>query len=69
MLTLWGPLAIDFKYEPGQIVGFKYVKVSDFGGKSINCSEDSILVFEPQHPRTQIIQKWYDDTKNKKDLI
>lgn len=35
------------------VVAFKNAKVSDFNGKTLNCSDESTdFMIEPNHPRT-----------------
>lgn len=59
IVTLWGTLANQHRYEVGQIIAFKNASISDFGGKSINCGDDRTqIIFEPNHPRTLLLQKW-----------
>jgi len=44
----------------GQILAIKNARVSEFGGKSLNCGDDhSLLYIEPNHQRTIDLQKWY----------
>lgn len=39
-ITLWGGLTNMFDLQVGQILGIKCARVSDFGGKSLNCGDD-----------------------------
>ena len=51
-MTLWGCLGSDFEYAEGQIMAVKNARVSDYGGKSLNCGDGSSQIFmDPVHPR------------------
>ena len=39
-VTLWGAAALTPDIEAGRVAAFRGVKVSDFGGRSLNCGED-----------------------------
>lgn len=52
-VTMWGALGSQFDFQRGQVVAIKNAKVSEFQGKSLNCSdENTFFFFEPNHPRT-----------------
>lgn len=58
--TLWGNLANMFDLQIGQVFAIKNARVSDYGGKSLNCGDDTSTVYiEPDHFRTIDLQRWY----------
>ena len=58
--ALWGNLASMFDMQVGQVIALKNAKVSDYGGKSLNTSDDSSSVYiEPDHIRTVELQRWH----------
>jgi replication factor A1 len=59
-ITMWGSIANNIAYEKGQVLAVKNAKVSDFGGKSLNCGDESSYVtICPPHPRSDKLIQWY----------
>ena len=54
-LCIWGDFAnkFDLGQDEHPVVAIKRVTVSDFGGKSLNCNEDSQVLTSPPHYRTK----------------
>lgn len=49
MATLWGGLASDARVVPGAVLAIKGAKVSDYGGKSLNVSQEQCTMeFDPK---------------------
>jgi replication factor A1 len=44
-LTLWGELCDSVSFTVGQVLAVKAAKVSEFGGRSLNCSMDHASLF------------------------
>ena len=60
MATLWGEIAGDEKITVGQIIAAKGVKVSEYGGKSLNIDSGCVLEFSPQEEeRFHQLSFWY----------
>ncbi|CDW83120.1 replication protein a 70 kda dna-binding subunit [Stylonychia lemnae] len=58
--SLWGSLCNLYSYDVGSILGIKNSRVSDYGGKSLNCGDDhSTLYINPRHKRTDQLMNWY----------
>lgn len=59
-IALWGGLANMFDLQVGQVLAVRGARVSDYGGKSLNCGDDHAMIFiEPDHQRTIDLQRWY----------
>ncbi len=69
-VTIWGQTAqITKELKEGMVVAFRNAKISDYNGKSLNCSDDATgICIEPNHPRTLALQKWYAFLDNAKSL-
>ena len=51
-VTLWGSIAHNPDLEVGKIIALKNSRVSEFGGRSLNCGDDHTGVYiDPDHPR------------------
>ena len=47
--------------EVGNILAVKGAKVSDYGGKSLNISNDCLIEINPEdQPRYHEVYKWYN---------
>jgi len=59
-VTMWGSLSNLMNYEIGQVLAIKNAKVSDYGGKSLNCGDDTSAIYlNPSHPRTNQLLNWH----------
>ena len=47
----------------------KSIRISNYGGKSLNCLEESTIVIEPKIPRANIIKKWYKTFSENEDKL
>lgn len=67
MATLWGTLAHARQIIAGTVMAIKGAKVSDYGGKSLNISEQACVIqFNPiDQPRAAELAAWYE--QNGKD--
>lgn len=67
MATLWGSLAHARQVIEGTVMAIKGAKVSDYGGKSLNISEQACVIqFDPvDQPRSAELATWY--AQNGKD--
>ena len=63
--TCWGGLACSDDLREGVVMAVKGAKVSDYGGKSLNISEDGCgIEYDPKmQERTHELIKWWDDYK------
>jgi replication factor A1 len=59
-LTLWGATAQDASYEWASqpLVGFKGVKIGDYGGRSLSLLHSGTMVFAPDHPDATALRDW-----------
>ena len=57
--TIWGEQASRSDIEVGSIIAIRGAKVSDYGGKSLNIS-DQIVVNPVQEQRYRDLTKWYN---------
>jgi replication factor A1 len=61
-LTLWGEFA-DMPFYEGTVALFKGLKVSDFGGKSLNNGFSGSVALDAdaqaRHPRAAVLARWY----------
>jgi replication factor A1 len=61
MATFWGEVAQMNGLEIGSILAIKGAKVSEYGGKSLNVSNDSTLELNPdEQPRYHELYEWYN---------
>ena len=59
--TFWGECGQMQGLEVGNILAIKSAKVSDYGGKSLNISNDCLIEVNPDdQPRYHEIYKWYN---------
>jgi len=59
-VCFWGDLATTINYDNHPVVAIKNAKVSDYGQKSLNSNEDSIVLLEPMIERTNALRQWYE---------
>ncbi|KAL5596839.1 hypothetical protein BROUX41_006477 [Berkeleyomyces rouxiae] len=59
-VTVWGKTAAAFDGQPEQVVAFKGVKVSDFGGKSLSLLNSGSISLDPDHETAHRLKGWYD---------
>jgi replication factor A1 len=59
-LTLWGEKAEseNFNWHEHPVVGFKSVKISDYGGKSLGCLNSTNVIVEPDAPEAVQLFEW-----------
>ena len=60
-LCIWGDFAnkFDLGFDEHPVVAIKRCSVSDFGGKSLNCHEESQILVNPQVKRCRELSDWY----------
>ena len=59
-LTLWGKCATKEEYEEGSILAIRGARVSDYGGKTLNSSDEhSYIYINVDHKRTESLKHWY----------
>jgi replication factor A1 len=61
-LTVWGKTAEGFDTEPGSVVAFKGVKVSDFGGRSLSLLSSGSMNVNPDIDEAYKLKGWYSAT-------
>ena len=61
VLCIWGDFAnkFDLGADEHPVVAIKRVTVSEYGGKSLNCHDDSQVLVNPPHRRTRELSDWY----------
>lgn len=58
-VTLWGDVCEAHDFLVGKIVALKGCRVSEYNGKSLNASSDTMdVIFSPKHPRTLDLEKF-----------
>jgi replication factor A1 len=71
--TLWATQAEEFDGSEHPVIMFKGAKVSDFGGRSLSVTSQTIVQINPDIPEAHAIRGWYDqggsdaETKNLSD--
>lgn len=58
--TVWGKVAESWEMSQDEIVAFKGVKVSDFGGRSLSMLHSSTMSANPDIDEAHILRGWYD---------
>ena len=58
--TIWGKTATAFDARPEQIVAFKGMKVSDFGGRSLSLLSSGTMSIDPDIAEAHRLKGWYD---------
>lgn len=58
--TLWGGEAEEFEGSQFPVVAVKGAKVSDFGGRSLSSTFNSVLVINPDIPEAHTLRGWFD---------
>lgn len=62
-LTVWGKQATtDFTLHGDEIVAFKGLRVSDFGGRSLSVSQSSLMQINPEIPEAYSLKGWYESS-------
>lgn len=59
-LTVWGKVASSFEVAPDEVVAFKGVKVSDFGGRSLSLLSSGSMTVNPDIAHSHKLRGWYD---------
>eukprot|EP00347_Sterkiella_histriomuscorum_P004404 403360589 len=61
-LCIWGDLAnqFDLSIDEHPVIAVKRANLSEFGGRSLNSNEDSQVIVNPSHPRTQQLKHWFN---------
>lgn len=65
--TLWGAEAEGFDGSNFPVLAIKGAKVSDFGGRSLNVSFNSIMNLNPDIPEAHQLRGWYDNVGKNED--
>jgi replication factor A1 len=63
-LTIWGKTASNFDIQPGSVVAFKGVKVSDFGGRSLSLLSSGSMMANPDIDEAHKLKGWWDAQGN-----
>ena len=58
--TLWGSQAESFDPSGNPVVAIKGVKLSDFNGRSLGCSDSSAIAINPDIPQAHKLRGWFD---------
>lgn len=59
-LTIWGTVAQGWDTAPDEIIAFKGVKVSDFGGRTLSTVHSSTMTINPDIDEAHALRGWYD---------
>lgn len=59
-VTIWGETATSFDPTIESVIGFKGVKVSDFGGRSLSLLSSGSMIVDPDIPEAHQLKGWYD---------
>lgn len=59
-LTLWGDTATNFQSEGNPVTVVKSVRISDFGGRSLNATNNSYFVLDPETERSHQLRAWWN---------
>jgi len=54
-VTVWGEQSRKYDFIAGDIIAFTSVRVSDYGGRSINTNAGSSVIVDPKAPDTRRI--------------
>ena len=65
--TLWGAEAEGFDGSKFPVLAIKGAKVSDFGGRSLNVSFNSVMNINPDIPEAHQLRGWYDNFGKNED--
>jgi replication factor A1 len=62
----WAEQAHAFDELPDHpVIACKNIRVTEYGGKSLNQHEDTYLELRPKHPRALELREWYDKIPDK----
>ncbi|KAJ4517178.1 Replication factor A protein 1 [Exophiala dermatitidis] len=59
-MTIWGKTAASLDVQPGSVVVFKGVKVSDFGGRSLSLLSSGSMTANPDMPEAHKLKGWWE---------
>lgn len=59
-ITVWGSHAQHWEAPVEEIVAFKGVKVSDFGGRTLSMQHSSTMTVNPDIDEAHMLRGWYD---------
>lgn len=62
-LTLWNKIAQDFDSSNHPIVACRYLRVSEFNGKSLSLATRGILKINPDIPEVNALSRWYTESR------
>jgi replication factor A1 len=60
--TLWGQQAENFSNIDRPVIALKGARVSDFGGRSISCSDTTAMSVNPDIQEAYKLKGWYETT-------
>jgi len=67
-MTLWGPKA-ENEYEEDGIYAFKMVKVKEYSGKQLNSNDSTVIIKDPDDPRTKELREWRKRAGEESEMI
>lgn len=59
-LTIWGNTAESWEASTDEVIAFKGVKVSDFGGRTLSMVHSSTMTINPDIDEAHTLRGWYD---------
>lgn len=59
-LTIWGAVAQNWETSTDEVIAFKGVKVSDFGGRTLSMVHSSTMTINPDISEAHALRGWYD---------
>lgn len=65
-MTLWDEMAVDFPNEGGFIAAFKFVKLSEFKGRTLSSPLN--IALNPSFYQAEVLKEWIDENLSKSDF-
>ena len=58
-VCFWGEHAQNIEFKVGDIVAFRSLRISDFNGKSLNTSQETTLLINPNIKEAKKLTRWF----------
>lgn len=68
-ISLWGEQATGYDFDVHPVIAFKGIRISNYGGKSLNCLEESTIIVNPNIPQAHRIKDWYKNKDESRPLV
>ena len=63
-VCFWGEHAQNVEFKVGDIVAFRSLRISDFNGKSLNTSQETTLLINPNIKETKKLTRWFKEIES-----